>query len=822
METFLIYIGKTALAVGAFYLTFYFLFRTQSLFRFNRFYLLSSFLISFIIPLITFTVIKIVIPSAFHQNTNYEAVLPSTEALVFSPVKDNLDISLWGFYIYLIGVGISIIHLIIGHIRAKSLISKSYKEINYSTEFCVSKEDIHPFSFFNKIIVPKKILTHPNLDLIIQHENVHVKEKHTLDMLLSELLFTFQWFNPFAWLIKDAIKTNLEYIADEKVVQENDLQTYQLTMVSLADKKGIAPFLTALNGSQLKNRIIMMKQKTENKFPTLKRIALIPLLALLVMGLSTKEVKTEIISLHQGQEQKTTIAEDQDSIPNKEDIIDIIKKHGDEEVFKGNARSDILDNLPQERPLFVADGIVKETEVDKINKNSIEGITVLKDKSAETLYGTKGKNGVVLITTKKGLVPSEFKKKINQEIIYLDKRRISSLDQIPLNEIESFNSYPGDNALGGTTSMYVAKTNTGNKSSHYSNPLYFINGRLSKINNIDDLEPNLIGSITVDSNPESLKKYGAKENDVIFWIEQNNIDVKNHASSFKPEEYVYISGKVISEEDKSPVANALITVTGISDPKYRGTLTNKNGEFSLEVDTRAHKIVGVALGKNWKEYNCKDLSSDEMIISLSKAKRKDIEGISGIYEKFYDYITSNNKKNQNNSISGKVTDEYGNSIPGVSVIIKGKTTGTITDEEGNFMITVEPDDYSLIFAHQGFTRKEVKITDKPSIVVKLGISEKESSTPKDVDDKKIEQEKWKRTIYGKVSDKKTGEPIPNASVLIKGERIGTITDQTGSYMIKIDDSDKNVILIFSNIGYDINETKIQNKDEVNVTLKKNE
>jgi hypothetical protein len=66
-------------------------------------------------------------------------------------------------------------------------------------------------------------------------------------------------------------------------------------MVALADKKGVAPFLTALNGSQLKNRIIMMKKKTENKFAPLKQLIILPLLAVLVMGLSNKEVKTEII-----------------------------------------------------------------------------------------------------------------------------------------------------------------------------------------------------------------------------------------------------------------------------------------------------------------------------------------------------------------------------------------------------------------------------------------------------------------------------------------------------------------------------------------------
>ena len=91
------------------------------------------------------------------------------------------------------------------------------------------------------------------------------------------------------------MKNNLEYLTDHQVAQSHNPEAYQLAMVGLADKKGVAPFLTALNGSQLKNRIIMMKQKSENKYPLLKQLVVLPLLAVLIMGLSNKEVKTEFI-----------------------------------------------------------------------------------------------------------------------------------------------------------------------------------------------------------------------------------------------------------------------------------------------------------------------------------------------------------------------------------------------------------------------------------------------------------------------------------------------------------------------------------------------
>ena len=86
-------------------------------------------------------------------------------------------------------------------------------------------------------------------------------------------------------------------------------------MVALADKKGVAPFLNALNGCQLKNRIVMMKKKTENKYAFVKQLVVLPLLAVLVMGLSNKEVKTEFVQtetqpeIYNSSSKKYTIAD---------------------------------------------------------------------------------------------------------------------------------------------------------------------------------------------------------------------------------------------------------------------------------------------------------------------------------------------------------------------------------------------------------------------------------------------------------------------------------------------------------------------------------
>ena len=49
----------------------------------------------------------------------------------------------------------------------------------------------------------------------MNHEAVHVRQKHWLDLLLSGLLCTLQWFNPVVWIYSRFIRQNHEYLADE-------------------------------------------------------------------------------------------------------------------------------------------------------------------------------------------------------------------------------------------------------------------------------------------------------------------------------------------------------------------------------------------------------------------------------------------------------------------------------------------------------------------------------------------------------------------------------------------------------------------------------
>ena len=474
MESYLIYIGKSGLAAGVFFLAYLMLFQNKKHFVFNRIYLPATLLLSFLIPLITFTVVEYVeVPKASFNSyvrldNSFEGTIPAG------------TYSWWPHYLFLIywpGVAVFLFFLVTGHVKAIQIIRRSRNKNLFGYKVHITEKDVHPFSFFNKIIISERTLGSRNLRMIVEHEKIHVQEMHTLDILFVEILFVLQWFNPFAWLLREAVKANLEYKTDDEIIRHHNPVAYQLAMVAQADKKGVAPFLTALNGGQLKDRIIMMKKNPCNRFALLKKLVVLPLLALIVMGLSEREVRTEFIQQQEVIAQKEPagllqtlvspgIITDQEGNyrmmmdSQQKTLLFVHEGYEPLEIISGSGRQidvqlkttvsnstpsdtvqsetnaemipDIKQVLSGNEPLYVVDGKITKL-INQVPPQDIESIDVLKGPSAIANYGTMGKNGVVLITTK-----SKSYDYLNEDARIV---RPQPQDQIPLPE--EWPQFPG-------------------------------------------------------------------------------------------------------------------------------------------------------------------------------------------------------------------------------------------------------------------------------------------------------------------------------------------------------------------------------------------
>lgn len=523
MESYLFYIGKAAVAASAFFLAYLVLFQNRKQFVFNRIYLPVSLALSFVIPLITFTTVQYIDPVA--TVSNGYSFLPETIQPVETPLPPfKAEWYHYLFGLYILGTAVFLFHLLLGHYKAIRIIKKSRTQQLFNTPINITEKDVHPFSFFSKIVISENTLFNPHLEIIIAHEKIHVKEKHTLDILFTEILFLLQWFNPFAWLLKNAVRNNIEYKTDHEIAKNTDAQTYQMAMVELAGKEGVAPFLTALNGSQLKNRIIMMKKKTKNRFALVKQLVALPLLAVLVMGLANREIKTEInyqnesTTAHSEFQNKTTASEQAnkekntpaeniivsnnerqtESIPGAKDNYTIqadteetmilsenrYRRHEpDTSITKKTDISFKLDNR-----LFIIDGREYQGDIKDFNTNDIKRIDVLKAPTATRFYGEKGKNGVVMIETKTEknsgaetnlediLAPSTSSLKIESlngaagEPLYIvDGKEAKHIETIPPEEILKVDVLKGKSATDlygkkGKNGVVLIFTKTGNYS----------------------------------------------------------------------------------------------------------------------------------------------------------------------------------------------------------------------------------------------------------------------------------------------------------------------------------------------------------------------
>ena len=142
-----------------------------------------------------------------------------------------------------------------------------------------------PFSFFKMIFIHPESHSEKEIDEILTHECTHVFQWHSVDVMICELITVICWVNPFAWLLKREVRHNLEYLADNTVIQSGyDCKSYQYHLLVLAHHyQAAATLYNSFNVLHLKNRISMMNKKRSHGIGRTKYLIFIPLAAFLML-----------------------------------------------------------------------------------------------------------------------------------------------------------------------------------------------------------------------------------------------------------------------------------------------------------------------------------------------------------------------------------------------------------------------------------------------------------------------------------------------------------------------------------------------------------
>ncbi|MBK9391596.1 MAG: M56 family metallopeptidase [Bacteroidetes bacterium] len=201
-----------------------------------------------------------------------------------------LDFVLIIGWIYLFGVLIFLIRSVISLISTYRIISAGVTVSVRFPRIVVSARQHPPFSFFPYAVIPSSVYNSGNYTDILDHESAHLRQGHTFDLLLSEIFIAFQWFNPFAWLIKRSVVLNHEYLADQVSVINRSIKDYQYRLLSIAGEVKAVSLAHTFN-SLIKNRIIMINTKPTNSKAVWKTLIVLPPVLILSYAFVKPEYK---------------------------------------------------------------------------------------------------------------------------------------------------------------------------------------------------------------------------------------------------------------------------------------------------------------------------------------------------------------------------------------------------------------------------------------------------------------------------------------------------------------------------------------------------
>lgn len=278
------YLLKLSLSLGLVYLFYQFVLRRLTFYNWNRWYLLGYTLLSFCLPFVD-------ISRTLEQSDIKDSVVISWVPVIgqvnfISHRSGSGALTGWD-YVFLVLLAGALFMLVrlglqlwsIRRMREKSTL------LNYGgMRFYQVNESIIPFSFGNSIFINQEQHSSDELEEIIRHEFVHVKQKHSADIIWGELLCLLNWYNPFAWLLKRSIRQNLEYIADRQVLEQGmDRKQYQYLLLKVIGNNHFS-IANQFNFSSLKKRIAMMNKFRSARFHLVKFLFILPLLSVLLLA----------------------------------------------------------------------------------------------------------------------------------------------------------------------------------------------------------------------------------------------------------------------------------------------------------------------------------------------------------------------------------------------------------------------------------------------------------------------------------------------------------------------------------------------------------
>ena len=290
MGMFFIYSIKVAICLAAFYLFYKLLLSRDTFHAFNRATLLLLMLLSLVLPFVNISVDE---PTVAYDGMVQIEQLLAMGVVDDGPAPSGPTLIQVLFAIYIIGVALFLVGEICSLVRLHRLISGKYSVTTADgIKIVVIDDDVAPFSWFNNLVISRSDYESGRSEILI-HEKAHIARRHSLDIMLCNMLLIFQWFNPAAWLLRRELQNIHEYEADEAVIQSGaDASEYQLLLIRKAVGERLFSMANNLNHNSLKKRITMMLIKKSNPWNRAKILLTVPVAAVAVVAFATPKAES--------------------------------------------------------------------------------------------------------------------------------------------------------------------------------------------------------------------------------------------------------------------------------------------------------------------------------------------------------------------------------------------------------------------------------------------------------------------------------------------------------------------------------------------------
>jgi len=359
--------------------------KRETFFQWNRVYLIGTFVLSLLLPWIKIEAFKTTVSSEYFVYPEYLWGMDMSEGVVVAPENStSFDLSATEIIFY---GGMLIAALLFAYKLFQIDRLKRQGEIRYFKDFTrvVVRNSNMAFSFFRSIFLGDQVLEKEHQS-IIQHELVHIEQRHSWDLLFFELMRILGWFNPLVYVYQNRVSELHEFIADAKVAKTHKAEQYQMLLSQVFQTQHISFINQFFKSSLIKKRIVMLQKSKSKRIWQLKYLLLVPLVVGMLVYTSLEAQESSPVDYEQTANDKALIQKLESKIQKEIEV-----KGSAEAVFKafikrGRTYNDSL--IPNKEDFFERQLIMKKyyAETYKMMDGNIRDIASTMPQPSTELY----------------------------------------------------------------------------------------------------------------------------------------------------------------------------------------------------------------------------------------------------------------------------------------------------------------------------------------------------------------------------------------------------------------------------------------------------